>query len=142
VTAGEIHYVSGSAEIWPAFGRLLDRVGQTEKRALVAAAQRDPDAACGRGWANASQPPAHAQRPRYAATEAWFAWDSLITVEGRNYRKQGLPRIVGSPEVSPYATYRGVPVYRESRLDGPPEVLYLPVRSRCEVQAYAVEPRR
>jgi hypothetical protein len=142
VTAGEIHYVSGSAEIWPAFGRVLDRVGQTEKRALVQAARRDPEAACGSGWANASQFPAPAGRPVYAGNQAWFVRDSLIKVEGRDYRKQGLPRIVGSPEVSPYATYRGVPVYQESRRDGPPEVLYVPVRSRCEVQAYAVEPRQ
>lgn len=142
VIAGETSYVSGSAEIWPAFGRVLERVGQTEKRTLVEAAQRDPDAACGRGWADASQFSGHAGRPVYAANEAWFAQDSLITVEGRNYRKRGLPRIVGSPEVSPYATHRGVPVYQERGRDGPPEVLYVPVRSRCEVQAYVVEPRR
>jgi hypothetical protein len=142
VTAGGTHYVSESAEIWPAFGRVLDQVGQTEKRALTEAARRDPDAACDRGWAYASPASGNAQRPRYAGSEAWFARDSLITVEGRSYRKRGFPRIVAHREVSPYATYRGVPVYQESGLDGPPEVLYVPVRSRCEVQAYAVEPRR
>lgn len=142
VIAGETRYVSGSGEIWSALGGVLDRVGQTEKRALVEAARRDPDAACDRTWVHADPFSGHAQRPRYAGSEAWFARDSLVTVEGRNYRKRGLPRIVAHPEVSPYATYRGVPVYQARGLDGPPEVLYVPVRSRCEVQAYAVEPRR
>jgi hypothetical protein len=48
---------------------------------------------------------------------------------------------VGLQEISQYATYRGVAVFQEMGLDGPPEVLYVPVRASCEVQPYQLEPR-
>jgi hypothetical protein len=137
VTAGGRTYVSGSEAISSALGAVLGRLSRREQQALIEAAENDPEAQCGHNRRH----PAPAQRPRYAAREAWFTRDSLITVEGRDYRKYGLPRIVGLDEISPYATYRGVMFFQEIGLDGTPEVLYVPVRASCEVQPYALEPQ-
>lgn len=139
VSVGGRTYVSGSERIWSALSAALERLGSPQKRAMIEAAEQDPEARCGHG--PASQPWL-AQRPRYAAGEAWFAGDSTITVQGRRYRKQGAVRIVGLREISPYATYRGVPVLREAGLQGTPEVVYLPVHAICQVQPYALQPPR
>lgn len=138
VSAGGRSYVSDSDAIWPALGVVLGRMAREEERALVEAARADPEARC--NHARTPQPWL-AQRPRYAAGEAWFAGDSSITVEGSSYRKYGLPRIVGLNEIGPYATYRGVPVFQERGLAGTPEILYVPVYASCEVQAYALQLR-
>lgn len=138
VSAGGRSYVSGSDAIWSALGRVLGRMGGSEKRALVEAVRRDPEASCGHGWASGNVPD---QRARYAAGEAWFAADSVVTVEGRDYRKYGRPRIVMAREISPYATYRGVTFFQEEGLAGPADMLYVPARSSCEVQPYEVVPR-
>lgn len=140
VSAGGRTYVSESEAIWSALGAVLDRIGRREQRALIEAAMDDPEAACGHGRYYGPRP-MFAERPRYAAGEAWFARDSSITVQGRSYRKHGLPRIVGLNEISLYATYREVPVFQELGVPNPPEVLYVPVRASCEVQPYVSEPR-
>jgi hypothetical protein len=140
VNAGGKTYASGSEAIWFALGAVLDQMGGREKRALVQAARNDPEAQCRHGGPGPQ--PTFAQRPRYAAGEAWFDRDSSITIQGSSYRKHGLPRIVGLHEMSLYATYRGVPVFQAMGLEGTPEVLYVPVHATCEVQPYAIQPRR
>lgn len=137
VSAGGRTYVSESEAIWSALSAVLGRIGRREARALIEAARNDPEARCRH---NRHMPTPQLTR-RYAGSEAWFARDSSITVEGRNYRKHGLPRIVGLNEISQYATYRGVPVFQELGVEGTPEVLYVPVHASCEVQPYALEPR-
>jgi hypothetical protein len=62
-------------------------------------------------------------------------------VQGRTYHKHGPPCILRLDEISAYATYRGVAVFQEMGLEGTPDVLYVPVRASCEVQAYFLEPR-
>lgn len=136
VSAGGTTYVSDSPEIWSALGPALERMGSAEKRSLVESVMRDPETRCRRSRITPEQASGPTQRPSYAAGEAWFAQDSVITVEGRSYRKHGLPRILGEGEISPYATYRGVPVFQERGLAGQPDVLYVPVRASCEVQPY------
>jgi hypothetical protein len=135
VSAGGRRYVSASEVIWPALDTVLVRIGGREQAALIEAVQSDPEARCRRSPYSASLP----QRPRYAGNETWFAQDSSITVQGRSYRKYGLPRIVGINEITPYATYRGVPMFQEEGPNGTPEVLYAPVGASCEVQPYLVE---
>lgn len=141
VRAGGGRYVSASEAIWPALAAMLDRIGRREEQALVEAVLRDPDAYCGHGRSLPGLRPTPAQRPRYAAGEAWFTGDSLITVEGREYRKYGVPRVVGLHEISPHATYRGVVVYQEAGFAGTAEVLYVPFDSSCNLQPYQLELR-
>lgn len=138
VTAGGRRYVSASEAIWPALGPVLD-LGRREERALAQAARADPEARCNHDLYGDRLP---AQRPRYAAGEAWFRRDSVITAQGREYRKYALPRIVGLQEISPYATYRGVTLFQELGTEGRPEILYVPVRASCEVQPYVLQPER
>lgn len=138
VSAGGKTYVTGSEAIWSALSAVLGRMGGREMRGLVDAAQNDPEAHCAHNRRAAEPQPT---RPRYAANEAWFTADSSITVQGRAYRKLGLPRVVGLYEISPYATYRGVTVSREAGLDGTPEVIYVPVHASCQVQPYEIQPR-
>lgn len=138
VSTGRRTYVSDSEAIAPALGSVTGRMGRTAKQALMAAAERDPEAQCNharyaQSWL--------AQRPRYAAGEAWFNADSTIAVEGRNYRRHGIPRYVGLQEITPHAEYRGVPLYKERGMEGTPEYLYVPYRASCEVQVYALHPR-
>lgn len=139
VSAGGRNYVSGSVEILSSLGVVL-ALGRNEQRALIEAARADPEADCHRGLYRGDPQATPAQRPRYAAGEAWFTRDSTITVEGRRFRKYGLPRMVMLNELSPYATYRGVRVFKEAGLEGTVHILYVPVRSSCEVQPYELEP--
>lgn len=137
VSGGGRTYVSGSEAIWSALSAVLGRIGNREQRALIEAVQRDPEAQCRRNPYQSTS----AQRPRYASGEAWFTRDSSITVQGRIYRKYGLPRILGQNEISPFATYRGVTVFQEAGLEGMPEILYVPVHASCELQPYTNQPR-
>lgn len=111
-----------------------------QERALIEAVRNDPEAQRGHARYPVVSPLTPARRPRHAGGEAWFARDSTITVDGRSYRKHGLPRVVGLHEITPYATYRGVPVFRERGLEGTPEILYVPVHASCEVQPYVFDP--
>jgi hypothetical protein len=136
VSAGGRRYVSASEVIWLSLDTVLVRIGGREKAALIEAAQNDPEARCHRSPYSASV----RERPRYAGNETWFTQDSAITVQGRSYRKYGLPRIVGLNEITPYATYRGVTMFQEAGPHGTPEVLYAPAHASCEVQPYVMEP--
>jgi hypothetical protein len=139
VTAGGRTYVTGSEAIWPAFSLVLGRIGGHVERALIEVVQNDPEAQCRHNRQIPSLQSTPAQRPRYAGREAWFTRDSTITVQGRRYRKNGLPRILGLDEISPYDAYQGVTVFQESGLQGTPGVLYVPVHASCELQPYKLE---
>lgn len=139
VSAGRRTYVSGSEAIWASLSAVLDRIGRREQRALIQVVRSDPEAQCRRNTFAAGPQPA--QRPRYAGNEAWFTRDSAIVVNGRNYRKHGLPRVLGLNEISSHATHRGVTVFQEMGVDGTPEILYVPVLASCELQPYALQPR-
>lgn len=131
-------YASDSEAIWPAVDGALGPLARVQKRAIIEAARADPESQCTRG---PFAEPWLTERPRYAGGEAWFARDSVITVQGARYRKLGLARLVGLHEISLHATYRGVPVFKELGTEGTPNHLYVPVRASCEVQPYALEPR-
>jgi hypothetical protein len=119
---------------------MLNRMGHGQMRVLTAAVMQDPEAGCRHYRISPGREDTPAPRMRVAGGEPWFARDSLITVEGRTYRKYGLPRVLAREEISPYAAYRGVPVFQEAGLAGTPEVLYVPARASCEVQPYVVHP--
>jgi len=79
-----------------------------------------------------------ATAPHYAADAAWFIQNEQITVLGRRFVRFGLPRVLGTGEVTRIAGHQGVPVFAEAGA-ARPEVVYLPVRPGCEFQPYQTE---
>lgn len=73
----------------------------------------------------------------HAASAAWYASHEPITFAGRRFLKYGLPRLFSPGEVVPAGSYRGVTVFVETGVDpARPEVVYLAVNPRCELQPY------
>ena len=81
----------------------------------------------------------HINNPDYAATAKWYINNEKLEVKGKTFSKYGLPRVLGAIEVQKWTTYKGVCVYIEAGFTGIPDVIYIPVRSQCEFQPYAVE---
>jgi hypothetical protein len=79
-----------------------------------------------------------ATAPQYAGGAAWYIQNEQITVLGRRYVRFGLPRVLGTGEVTRIAEHQGVPVFAETGA-ARPEVVYLPVRPGCEFQPYQTE---
>jgi hypothetical protein len=73
----------------------------------------------------------------YALNAVWYRDNEPITVAGHRYVKYGLPRILGSTDVVPVATYHGVTMFAEPGTNPRrPEVVYVPVRPGCWFQPY------
>lgn len=73
----------------------------------------------------------------YALNAAWYRDGEPIWVGQGRYVKHGLPRILGTTDVVPVGTFRGVTVFAEPVANrGRPAVIYLPVRPGCEFQPY------
>ncbi|HEX9935811.1 MAG TPA: hypothetical protein VGB15_01765 [Longimicrobium sp.] len=73
----------------------------------------------------------------HAASARWYAGHEPITFAGRRFVKYGLPRLFSPDEVVSAGTYRGVTVFVETGVDpARPEVVYLAVTPRCELQPY------
>lgn len=77
----------------------------------------------------------------YASGATWFINSDVITIGGQRYVKFGLPRVVGVNEVTRVSEYQGVSVFAEPGAAGgsTPDVIYVPVRTGCEVQPYQKE---
>ena len=73
----------------------------------------------------------------YAGAARWYLdAEPVFVAEGR-YMKYGAPRILGTTDVVPAATFRGVTVFAEAGTDlRRPEVIYVPTRHGCEFQPY------
>jgi hypothetical protein len=85
------------------------------------------------------EPVAHAfpTDSTYALNAAWYRNSEPITMAEGRYVKYGLPRILGTTDVVPIATFRGVAVFAEPGTDPRrAEVIYLPTRPGCEFQPY------
>jgi hypothetical protein len=77
----------------------------------------------------------------YAGGTAWFINQDPITLNGRRYRKYGLPRILGVTEITPRGAHEGVGIFGEAGvLSNTPDVVYVPVRPGCEFQPYQIMP--
>lgn len=73
----------------------------------------------------------------YAGNASWYRNTEPLSLLGDHYLMYGLPRILGTTDVVPITTYRGVTVFAEPGADpGRPEVVYLPTRPGCEFQPY------
>ncbi len=71
--------------------------------------------------------------PTYAAGTAWFVGNEPIELDGRDYQKYGLPRVLGVADVVRAGEYRGTTLFSE---EGNTEMVYVPVRTGCEFQPY------
>jgi hypothetical protein len=75
----------------------------------------------------------------YAAGATWYINTEPIMVGDRRYVKYGLPRVLGTSEVTRVGDFQGVGVFAEAGATGTPEVVYVPVRTGCEFQPYQLE---
>jgi hypothetical protein len=76
----------------------------------------------------------------YAGAEPWFVNTEPVTFNGRRYVKYGLPRVLGTSDVSNAGTVHGVSVFVEPGADARrAEVIYVPTRPGCEFQPYQTE---
>lgn len=75
----------------------------------------------------------------YAASATWYISHEPIMVLNKSFVKYGLPRVLGTTEISRINEYKGIGVYAETGTQGLPEVIYIPVRSGCEFQPYIKE---
>jgi hypothetical protein len=75
----------------------------------------------------------------YASSAPWYVNNDVVTFNGKQYVKYGLPRVLGTSDVSSVGTYEGVPVFAEPSAVAPQQVIYVPVGSRCEFQPYQLQ---
>jgi hypothetical protein len=73
----------------------------------------------------------------YAANAPWLRGLEPLALLGDHYVMYGLPRILGTTDVVPITTFRGVTVFAERGVDPTrPEVIYIPTRPGCVFQPY------
>jgi hypothetical protein len=106
----------------PTVGDTLYVTGQGVRRPLRAAFPAPPPTASGRDW---------------------FEREEAVFLNGREYVRFGVPRVVAREEVARIGEYRGVPLFAGAtdRADGLPTVLFLPVQDGCIFQPYQLRER-
>jgi len=72
----------------------------------------------------------------YAGSANWYINSEPIVVNGYNYVKYGLPRILGITDIKKVTQHKGVGVYIDATEKEISEVIYIPVRRGCEFQPY------
>jgi hypothetical protein len=73
----------------------------------------------------------------YAANASWYRKSEVITTPVGRFVKYGLPRLLGTTDVVPVATFNGVTIFAEPRANlRRPDVIYIPVRPGCLFQPY------
>ncbi|MDP9349117.1 MAG: hypothetical protein M3P24_08255 [Gemmatimonadota bacterium] len=77
-----------------------------------------------------------ATAPDYAAGAAWFINNEPVTFNGQRYVRFGLPRVIGTTEVTRIGEFQGTGIYAEAGATGTSDVIYIPVRPGCEFQPY------
>jgi hypothetical protein len=86
--------------------------------------------------------PFHAAFPvdsTYALDASWYRDSEPLWFGQGRYVKYGQPRILGTTDVVPVGTFRGVTVFAEPSANRErPEVIYLPVDPVCDFQPYVV----
>lgn len=75
----------------------------------------------------------------YAAGASWFINSEALTINGQQYVRFGLPRVLGVTDVARMTDYQGVPVFAETGATGTPDIVYVAVRPGCEFQPYQRE---
>ena len=75
----------------------------------------------------------------YASGAPWFIANEPISAGGRRFVKYGLPRAVAASELRRAGEYQGVPFFVARNSSPAMEVIFVPIRSGCEFQAYQSE---
>lgn len=76
----------------------------------------------------------------FAGAKSWFINSEPIKFKDRIYNKYGLPRVLAPTDVVAVGDVQGSIAFAEPSAKAPIEVIYLPVRERCEFQPYVIEP--
>ena len=66
----------------------------------------------------------------------WFENEEPLRIDGREYLRFGLSRIVSPGELVRRGEYNGIPLFVQGGEPNPANVLYVPVTFGCEVQPY------
>ncbi len=74
----------------------------------------------------------------YAQTKSWFTNNDKIVLYGKKYAKYGLPRILGTTEISKVGEVDKIGVYAEAGMTAY-DVIYIPTRRGCEFQPYSLD---
>lgn len=77
-----------------------------------------------------------ASPPTYAAGASWYTASDAITLDGQEYVRYGLPRVIGATQLDRIADYQGTAVFAEQGAEAPHTLVYLPLRPGCEFQPY------
>ena len=91
------------------------------------------------GGAPCVTPPSNAKA--MAKDQSWFIDGAVISYDGRQFQKYGLPRMLMPGEIRLAGVFKGVAVYLPSDTTFGDEVIYLPVDwATCSFQPYFVKP--
>lgn len=72
----------------------------------------------------------------YAGAAEWYVDNEPLTFNGRRHVRYGLPRVLGTFELTRVGEYRGVPLFAEKGAEHTSDIKYVPVRPGCEFQPY------
>jgi hypothetical protein len=72
----------------------------------------------------------------YAGAAEWYVNNEPLSLNGRRHVKYGLPRVLGTFELTRVGEYRGVPLFAEKGAETTSDITYVPVRPGCEFQPY------
>lgn len=74
----------------------------------------------------------------YALNAQWYRNNETIVFRSRRYVKYGLPRFLGTTDVTAVGSVGPVTVFAESPDRPVLEVIYIPVQPGCEFQPYEI----
>jgi hypothetical protein len=77
----------------------------------------------------------------YIGSKSFFINNEPLAINGRQYSKYGLPRVLTPTDVVSVGTYAGSPFFAVPGSPAPQEVIYILVRKGCEFQPYVLAPR-
>lgn len=75
----------------------------------------------------------------YALNSRWYRNSETIVFRGRRYVKYGLPRFLGTADVTAAGSIGPVTVFAESPDRPVLEVIYIPLQPGCEFQPYEIQ---
>ena len=73
---------------------------------------------------------------RYAHSREWYVNNTRISFHGHTYEKYGLPQVRSIGDLVHAGAFDDVGIYTQPGAADHPSVIYVPVRTGCEFQAY------
>jgi hypothetical protein len=75
--------------------------------------------------------------PTYASGATWYINNDSITVNGEEYVRFGVARVITPPsQLTRVGEFQGTPIFGQTGEAAPQQVLYVPLRPGCEFQPY------